>query len=149
MERGRPGLPGQPRRVPLCALRRAHPCPFAPSASHRSPRNRTVVRPLGASPLRRRNLSPGQLCSSPQFHCSVKPLCSPRLRGEFSRRLCSARRPALPIATWARPLPAITEAGWPVLARSSSKGPESIDEARQHESYTQSIAGFDWIRAAV
>jgi hypothetical protein len=24
MERGRPGLPGQPSRVPLCALRRAH-----------------------------------------------------------------------------------------------------------------------------
>jgi hypothetical protein len=85
----------------LCALRRAHPCPPAPSAPLRSPRNRAVVRPLGAWPLHRRSLSPGQPCSSPPIHCSVKPLCSLCLRGEFSRRRCSAGRPAVPIATWA------------------------------------------------
>jgi hypothetical protein len=42
-------------------------------------------------------------CSSPQIHCSVKPLCSPRLRGEFSRRRCSAGRPLYP----SRPAPAM------------------------------------------
>jgi hypothetical protein len=75
---------------------------------------------------------------APPIHGSVKTLCSPRLCGEFSHRLCSAGRPALLIATWARPLPAVTGAEWPVLARSSAGGPESIDGARHDESYTQS-----------
>jgi hypothetical protein len=36
-------------------------------------------------------------------------------------------------------LPTIAGAGWPVLARSSARGPESIDGARHDESYTLSI----------
>jgi hypothetical protein len=100
MERGCPGLPGQPPRVPLCALRRAH------LASVRLLRRRLVLPetvPLVAQP----GLCTGGAfrphpCSSPQIHCSVKPLCSPRLRGEFSRRRCSAGRPPVSIATRTR-----------------------------------------------
>jgi hypothetical protein len=77
----------------------------APSAYHRSTRSRAVVRPPRDCHLRRWSLSPGQLCSSPQIHSSVKPLCSPRLRGEFSRRRCSAGRPPCP----SRPEPALND----------------------------------------
>jgi hypothetical protein len=35
--------------------------------------------------------------------------------------------------------PAITTAGWPVLARSSPKEPKSLDGARHDESYTQTF----------
>jgi hypothetical protein len=87
--------------------------------------------PCLTSLLHRRSLSPEQLCSSPKIHGSVKPLCTPCLRGEFSRRRCRARRPAVPIATWARRLSILRQGapGTPSTSRTRSRFARSTSAA--------------------